>query len=678
MPFAKVHFFSLAARFTGAMALCAVIATSAFAQPVKISGGLVNGGNVSDQYEFSPDGRWVVFVADKDVDGKNELYSVRLATREITKISGDVLTGLRGVEKFAISPDSRYVVYLGNMSSSNLTELYVVPVGGGVVTTLSAPNPDDSQSLVSFKISPDGRRVVFKRFEAYITFPSGGGAPVSNTRTTLYSNSIVGGDLVLISLQPTYPASREMDEQYLITPDSRRVMILEFVTDTFAINSYSLKIYSSQIDLGGNTALIANNLTDIHQPVSISYAVSPDGVYFAYSQREDSSTLNVARVDGSGVRIVDRSAGYAKLAFSPDSRSIVAIRIVETPILGGMREDKELISARIESGNEITLYSRAAIDGAEVFSYLLSPDGQTVVFMAQLVANEPWTLLTVPINGGAVQTIASSSFLGNFFLNNYRLSPDGKWVVFFVRPGAPQPGVHSVPIQGGTPINLSGAIIAGGAVDDDSFVIAPDSSRVAFVGTLTQTDTMDLYSTPIGGGARARLTNGESVRSPAHHFDAFSSRILFLASAQFSTKSELFMVQAGGTALTMDFDGDDRILAHTDLLMLIRRHLGANGGAVTAGALSANATISNATTIQTRIDAVRNDLAGINRPLDVDLSGSVGASTDLLMLVRYALGFRGSAITQGALGSGAQRTNPTSIENYIRTLFTTYQLSGQG
>jgi large repetitive protein len=75
---------------------------------------------------------------------------------------------------------------------------------------------------------------------------------------------------------------------------------------------------------------------------------------------------------------------------------------------------------------------------------------------------------------------------------------------------------------------------------------------------------------------------------------------------------------------------------------------------------------------------VRNDVSGIDRALDVDSNGRVSATTDLLMLIRFALGLRGSAITQGALGSGASRTNPTHVENYIRMLFTTYQLSGQG
>jgi large repetitive protein len=119
-------------------------------------------------------------------------------------------------------------------------------------------------------------------------------------------------------------------------------------------------------------------------------------------------------------------------------------------------------------------------------------------------------------------------------------------------------------------------------------------------------------------------------------------------------------------------------LANSDILMLLRRRLGASADAMIAGGRGVNARNFPAATIAERVDAVLNDQVGINRALDIDLNGSVGTATDMVMILRYALGLRGSAITQGALGSGAQRTDPTSIENYIRTLFTTYQLSGQG
>ncbi len=51
--------------------------------------------------------------------------------------------------------------------------------------------------------------------------------------------------------------------------------------------------------------------------------------------------------------------------------------------------------------------------------------------------------------------------------------------------------------------------------------------------------------------------------------------------------------------------------------------------------------------------------------LDLDDDGNVDAQTDGLMLLRAWLGLRGSALTAGALGSGARRTDPEAIFAYL-------------
>jgi hypothetical protein len=339
------------------------------------------------------------------------------------------------------------------------------------------------------------------------------------------------------------------------------------------------------------------------------------------------------------------------------------------------------------------------------------------VFMGDLTSNDQTNLYSVPILGGMRRSLAGDIVeFGD--VTSFKISPDSAHVVFT---GTIQTAnlaeLFSAPISGGSRVVLSGTTPPNIGVT--GFQISPDSARVVFRAGRNVGLFYDLYSAPIATSApikiavepavveisadstfaiylseqglyRTSITSNSAAPTPlsgllAQFSDILNfrmspdqSRVIFRADIDTDNVFELYRVQIGGKALTMDFDGDDRILADTDLLMLIRRHLGASGAAVSSGATSANATISSASTIQSRIDAVRNDMAGINRPLDVDLSGSIGASTDLVMLIRYALGFRGSAITQGALGSGAQRTNPTAIENHIRMLFTTYQLSSQG
>ena len=53
--------------------------------------------------------------------------------------------------------------------------------------------------------------------------------------------------------------------------------------------------------------------------------------------------------------------------------------------------------------------------------------------------------------------------------------------------------------------------------------------------------------------------------------------------------------------------------------------------------------------------------------MDVDADGQVGALTDGLLVLRYLLGLRGSALTTGAISPGSRR-NGSQIETYIKSL----------
>jgi hypothetical protein len=53
---------------------------------------------------------------------------------------------------------------------------------------------------------------------------------------------------------------------------------------------------------------------------------------------------------------------------------------------------------------------------------------------------------------------------------------------------------------------------------------------------------------------------------------------------------------------------------------------------------------------------------------DVDGDGELRALTDGLLIIRRLFGFEGSALTAGALGSNATRTDPDEIKDYIDSL----------
>ena len=94
----------------------------------------------------------------------------------------------------------------------------------------------------------------------------------------------------------------------------------------------------------------------------------------------------------------------------------------------------------------------------------------------------------------------------------------------------------------------------------------------------------------------------------------------------------------------------------TDGLVLFRYLSGASASALTSGATAMDSSL------------LANRLNDIKPIFDIDRNGQADAATDGLMLLRYLYGLRGTALTAGAIGIGATRTNSTDIEAYIQSL----------
>ena len=110
----------------------------------------------------------------------------------------------------------------------------------------------------------------------------------------------------------------------------------------------------------------------------------------------------------------------------------------------------------------------------------------------------------------------------------------------------------------------------------------------------------------------------------------------------------------------LDIDGNVQYLPASDGVLILRSMFGLTGSALTNNALGVAAT-------RTGDPQMATYLADMLPFFDVDGNGRVEASTDGLMIVRTLLGLTGTAITNGAIGTGATR-NVAQIEAYIQTL----------
>jgi hypothetical protein len=123
-------------------------------------------------------------------------------------------------------------------------------------------------------------------------------------------------------------------------------------------------------------------------------------------------------------------------------------------------------------------------------------------------------------------------------------------------------------------------------------------------------------------------------------------------------------------SLIFDIDGDGSFSAFTDAILIARYAFGFTGSVLTDGALGGGATRTDPVDIENYLDSVTTMTLSPSMDLifDIDADGSFSAFTDSILIARYAFGFTGSVLTDGALGGGATRTDPVDIENYLDTV----------
>jgi hypothetical protein len=110
---------------------------------------------------------------------------------------------------------------------------------------------------------------------------------------------------------------------------------------------------------------------------------------------------------------------------------------------------------------------------------------------------------------------------------------------------------------------------------------------------------------------------------------------------------------------TLDVDGNGVLDALTDGLLVLRFAFGFTGAALSNGAVGGGCT-------RCAGPAIATYLTGLGALLNIDGNpGPPDALTDGLLLLRYLFGFRGSALITNATGAGCTRCDAPMIEGYL-------------
>lgn len=191
---------------------------------VKLNGPLVAGGEVDRfaELQISADSRRVVYRGDQDTDEVYELYSVPLAgpASEGIKLNESLVAGGEvDLYNYQISADSSYVIYVADQEVDNRDELYRVPLEGGAVTKLNGPLVDGGR-VRDATISPNNTWVVYSatqdnatKAELYVADDDTATVGFANTSATVSEDT--GTTTIAIVLDA--PALTPVTVDYAVT-----------------------------------------------------------------------------------------------------------------------------------------------------------------------------------------------------------------------------------------------------------------------------------------------------------------------------------------------------------------------------------------------------------------------------------------------------------------------------
>jgi len=477
-------------------------------------------------YEISPDGNWVVYRADQDTDGVNELYSVPLAGGAAAKLNAPLTPG-GDVSNFTISPDSRRVVYMADQDTDGVLEFYSVPIEGPASASVKLSGPMVSGANMFWwfvvQISSDSSRVVYKVDQD---------APGV---WELYSVPIEGPASAGVKLNGPIGGSGSAYSDFVISPDGRRVV---YAAPTDA--DFLYKLYSVPIE-GPASAGVKLNLP-LPSGSSVSTVpghvhISPDSSRVVYRADQDRHNMwelysvPIAGPANTGVKLnhdMERdfppvgddvqffqiSPDGSKVAFVatwvnsfdvPHTYSVNMWELYSVPINGPASAEVKIYGPTASAGYPYR-YVSAAPNFNPVNGLATTSDGSRVVYRAEYVHTYRSQLYSIPIGGprsANVRLDATVPSEEGGEVSSYKISPDSTLVVYRADQDTNEvQELYSVPVAGpaGDGVKLNGPLAPGGEVFD-GYQISPEGSRVIYRADQAADDVKELYTVPITGPA---------------------------------------------------------------------------------------------------------------------------------------------------------------------------------
>ena len=440
---------------------------------------------------------------------------------------------------YEFSSDGKYVVYIADDDEDGIPDLFSVPVNGGPAVNLSEGLVNEG-GLSSFKITPDGKTVLFTVSQI-----------VDYNLLILHSVSIQGGQRKqLVNSINSGPDSFSILERYFVTQDSKNVVFQGFeivqIDETF---DFVFDSYVSVIPINGGTATrLSGELLEQGGDVE-SFQLSADGqhvVYRADHAGDENYELFSVPIGGGAAVNLNRelvpNGNVFDFKISPDSNTVV----YQADAI--FNDVKEIFKVPITGGDSIKVNTDIGLN-LNVSNFKFSADSQYIVYSTNFLGQTEFALFSVKLNSNTVVQLNEGTSLNipSEYTNTFVVSPDSQRVVFTRDGGNERTGLYSVMLDGSKLTRLNSAPGATTYLVSFSKVWS-DSKTVSFRGRSDATVGYNLFRVPIEGGTPEQINPDLNDGSIVIHIISNNGEVLYTASSNGSDVWELYYVSAEGNS----------------------------------------------------------------------------------------------------------------------------------
>lgn len=446
------------------------LGTSVGAQGVHLNGALdatVTIGDV-EAVVLSPDGQWAAYLADQQVAGQKNLYTARTdGTGPVHRINGPLVANGQ-ILRFVFTSDSSRVIYHADEQTDEVWEIFSAPSNGSTpAVKLNGPLvPGGDVYRDSFAVpwafTSDGQWMVYLADEdvnevlqlfAVSTDGSAPSIPLLGANLSAFGPQIAADDATVVFAGASTTDSTAKLFKVPLDGSAAAVRLNGTITAGTSINRFEVApdasrvLYLADRSTSGKVELFSRPL-DLSAPAIV--------LNDALASNRDVFDFTIASTSGRAVYAADRDVQGIRDLFS-------------VPIDGSA--------------------SPVKLNHAGPSNHLVTPDGDRVVY----TTNSAQDFYSVPIDASAPATFLLSLPLAIGF-DQWGISPDGTRLLIASR------DLFSVPVDGSSAsILLNPPRVAPEEVW--KFVIAPDSSRVAYTLGASSSAHSELLSAPLDGSS---------------------------------------------------------------------------------------------------------------------------------------------------------------------------------